>query len=256
MPKILVYTPTYKGGMHPETERTVRGQECSVAWDWAIDTDDPYPYPDHRNVLAKYQRARQKAIDEGYDALLTVEHDMGLPEGAFQKLWDTFAPVVFGVYLLRHGSNVLNAWQYINGRNLGSSLSLYKRELALARKRRVHRVCGCGWGCTLIRREVLERIPFHDQEGYNAAGDLAFAQDCVQADVLMLARFDVPCLHYEDGRALSPYEDGLVMQECEAIANQNVLIGGNVWRLRVGHRYEFPTGAVEQWSRAGYVRAV
>lgn len=258
MPRLLVYTPTYAGGMHAQCEATVLAQETApdLAWDWVRDENDPYPYPDHRNVLAKYQRARQQALDGGYDALLTVEHDMGLPLDAFQKLWDTQAGVVFGIYLLRHGSNVLNAWQYIGKRNLGSSLSLYKEELMLARRRGVHRVCGCGWGCTLIRREVLERIPFHDQEGYNSAGDLAFATDCVQQDVLMLARFDVPCLHYEDGRALHPYVDGVDMTDCEALVSQRVLIGGHVWQLRPGGKYQFPAGAVREWSRAGYVRAV
>jgi hypothetical protein len=164
--------------------------------------------------------------------------------------------VVFGVYMLRHGSGVINAWQYIGNRNLGSSLTHYKRELAQARKRGAWRVCGCGWGCTLIRREVLERVAFHDQEGHNPAGDLAFAEDCVRLDVLMLARFDVPCIHYEKGKALHPYETNIVMAACEGLVNQNVLIAGNVWHLRPGQRYEFPEGAVAEWSRAGYVRAI
>jgi hypothetical protein len=258
MPSLLVYTPTFADRMHPECERTVRGQQTApgVTWDWVVDRDDPFPYPDHRNVLAKYQRARQQALDGGYDALLTVEHDMALPLDAFLRLWATAAPVVFGVYQLRHGSGVINAWRYENKRNLGSSLTHYKRELLQARKRGAWRVCGCGWGCTLIRREVLERVPFHDQEGHNAAGDLAFAYDCIARDVLMLARFDVSCIHYEKGKALHPYESNVVMAPCEGLVNQRVLIAGHVWQLRPGQRYEFPEGAVAEWSRAGYVKAV
>ena len=77
MPRLLVYTPTFADRLHPECERTVRAQQAApgLTWDWVVDRDDPYEAPDHRNVLAKYQRARQKALDEGYDALLTVEHD-------------------------------------------------------------------------------------------------------------------------------------------------------------------------------------
>ena len=47
--------------------------------DWVVSKDNPYPVPDHRNVLAQYRVARERCISEGYDALLTVEHDMVLP---------------------------------------------------------------------------------------------------------------------------------------------------------------------------------
>jgi len=132
--RLLVYTPAYAGGPLAECRGSVLGQRYDDRWEWVVDDDDPFPTPDHRNVLAKYQRARAKALAEGFDALVTVEHDMVLPVDALEKLAATEAPVVFGTYTLRHGSHVLNTWRYENRRNFGMSLSLYPHELRILRR--------------------------------------------------------------------------------------------------------------------------
>ena len=165
--RVLAYTATWleKGEpvMRPECRASVESQVFDGELVWEVGLENPWPYPTHKNVLAQYQHARLLALAGGYDALWTVEHDMVPPADALQKMSYTPAGVVYGVYLLRHGSWVLNAWEYVGERNLGESLTLYPGKVAAARKQGSVRVSGCGWGCTLIHRPVLERVEFHDE---------------------------------------------------------------------------------------------
>ncbi len=250
--RLLVVTPTFEDGPEAACVESIQGQQYEGPWEWVIDADDPFPPPDHRNVLAKYQRARVKALNEGFDALVTVEHDMVLPVDALEKLTATEAPVVLGTYTLRHGSHVLNTWRYENQRNFGMSLSLYPHELRILRKAKIGRVSGVGWGCTLIRRDVLERAPFID-DGQCMAGDLPFAQWCLANDVLMLARFDLECGHVEDGKILMPYETTDPVR-VEPLQRVRVLVDGATVTLEEGQPIDLPAFMVADLERAGYVR--
>lgn len=254
--KLLVYTPTHDDAMHPQCRASIEAQQTTHTWQWVIDDDDPLPPPDHRNVLAKYQRAQRKALAEGYDALVTVEHDMVLPPDSLQKLADTpGCEVVYAPYVLRHGSYSLNTWQYCGDNNLGMPLTLYPAELARYRAAGVGRICGCGWGCTLIRRSVLARIPFHDGGGTNPPGDIQFAVDCLRAGVISHGRFDAPCGHFDEtGRMLMPYEDTPAQARVEAIQDVTVLIGGHSVKMTAGVRYSCTRAEAYDLQRAGYVR--
>lgn len=253
--RLLLYTPTYAGGLLAECRESVLGQRYEGEWEWVVDSDDPFPPPDHRNVLAKYRRAKAKTLEGGYDALVTVEQDMILPPDALAKLAGTAAGVVFGVYVLRHGSNVLNAWQYKGDRNLGMSLSLYPNELRILRRAGVGRVSGVGWGCTLIRRDVLERAPLSDGGGECPAGDIPFALWCLRNGVVMMARFDVECGHVEEGRVLMPTE-AVNMTKVEALQRVTVAAGGVSVALEPGKRYVLPDHDAFELERAGYVRRI
>jgi len=251
--KLLLYTPTFGAGPRAECRTSVEAQATTHTWEWVLDTGDPFPAPDHRNVLAKYKRARQMALDGGYDALVTVEHDMVLPPDALEKLASTAqAGVVYAPYVLRHGALVLNTWQYIGTQGLGMPLGLYPHELNRYREAGVGRICGCGWGCTLIWRSVLERVPFHDGAGSNPPGDIQFAMDCLRAGVVAMGRFDAPCGHFdEEGRLLMPYDDSPPMLRIEALEVANVFIDGRSVQLYPGMRYSVTQAEAWNIVRAG-----
>lgn len=251
--KLLVYTPSFKGGLHPECEKSVLEQDYSGEWNWVVDTDDPFPPPNHKNVLAKYQRAKDIVLREGYDALVTVEHDMVLPTNALRLLVEANKPVVFGVYMLRHGSRVINAWRYEGDKNLGQSLTLFKKELERARRAGIVRVSGVAWGCTYIHRSVLERIAFRDDNGQNPAGDLAFATDCLRSGIEMYARFDVPCIHIEKGQKLYPFDDRGQMAKTICEKDVNVRIDGTLVRMKATNSYDVPLEMAKELERAGYI---
>ena len=256
--KVLAYTATFEEGgrlaMRPECRASVESQVFDGEIVWEVGLHNPWPYATHKNVLAQYQRAREMALEGGFDALWTFEHDMTCGPDALQRLSYTPAQVVYGVYLLRHGSWVLNAWEYVNDRNLGESLSLYPGKVAAARARGAVRVSGCGWGCTLIHRPVLERFEFHDEGGENPAGDLAFAKDVLRAKVASVARFDVACDHFDEGLRLRPF-GGAVSDVVKVRALANVVAPGDVVMKR-GGEYEVERKVVGDLVRAGYVEEV
>jgi hypothetical protein len=193
------------------------------------------------------------ALAGGYDALLTVEHDMVLPPGAVERLWAVDADVVYGVYLLRHGSNVVNALEASQGRNIGMSLTFAPRLLAQAQRAGVVEVSGVGFGCTLMRREVLERIPFRPDGEGGQAPDIPFATDCVRAGVRQVAHFGVLCGHVEEGKVLQVSEQPGERVRVEAL--QTVTVTGPQ-RLEAGQIYELDGVLAGELARAGYVRVL
>lgn len=249
---ILVFTPTIGDGPRPEMMQSV-SQQTFTDYVHEVSWHNPFPGEKKKNVVAQYQRAQQMCLDGGYDALLTFESDMTMEPDAIQKLYDTDALVVFGVCVLRHGIPTLNAWQFINNKNLGMSLSLYPKEVRKARARGWCEVSGVGWGCTLIRREVLERLTIHANSEEDA-GDLTFATDCLRAGIKMIARFDVPCGHYhEDGTLLMPFKNGGIVNRVLARTTFNALIDGQSMPMKEGRYYSIPVPDAVSLQRAGYV---
>lgn len=289
--KILAYTPTFENAMAPETVASMDAQRYDGVLDWVVSKDNPYPVPDHRNVLAQYRVARERCICDGYDALLTVEHDMILPQNAVQELANTLGDVAFGVYLFRWGSFVLNAFEYIGERNIGESLSLHAKKARAAIKEGVVRVSGCGWGCTLLRRSALEAIEFPEEYPENPAYDIRFAQLAIRAGLVMNANFRVLCGHKQRAAAVRntqrtdvareeiiwpfvhdrrvqdsgyfmqvagehlPLYRGVGVQEVGIIARQsvNVTVNGRGMKLVAGQGYLLPYDVAYDLARAGYV---
>lgn len=268
--KVMVFTPTWETetgtAMRPETEASARGQRFGGELVWEIGLENPHPNQSHRNVLAQYQAGRERFLASDCDALVTFEHDMTMPADAVQRLWDVTGGrrdggdpgepgVAYGVYLLRHGSWVLNAWEYIGGRNLGESLTIHPEKLRQARRQGTVRVSGCGFGCTLMRRAVVERFEFHKGDDEQWCPDIPFAVDCLRANIMSVALMDVACDHYDGGRWLRPYGGAMAMK---LLARQSVTVydGQSLRRFEAGKTYEVNGGPVEEWVRAGYVEPI
>jgi glycosyltransferase involved in cell wall biosynthesis len=219
--KVLVFTPTW---IDERTAEDAIAVECSEAimsqalrddfdFDWYVTTDNPWPIGDHRNVLNQYRAAREYFLrSDRWDALLTVEHDNILTEpDALLRLYDTPGDVIYAPYRLRHGQNALSAFRFPGSRRpaIQDSLTYYPAELAQARAAKVWRVSGAGFGCTLMRRHVLEAIEFEEPSGKdtNWSPDLRFVEACREHGFVCLARFDVIVDHLDrdSGERLPPY---------------------------------------------------
>jgi len=251
--RLLAFTPTFDDALRPETVASVVGQRWNGELVWEVGRRNPFPPPDIRNVFAQYAWARERALAGGYDALLTVEHDMVLPPDAAAKLTAVAAPVVYGVYMLRHGSNVVNALEVSHGRNIGMSLTFAPRLLAQARQAGVTEVSGVGFGCTLIRREVLEPIPFRPDGDNGQAPDIPFATDCLRAGVLQVAHFGVQCGHVEGEKVLRVAQE--INEQVLVTALQTVTVTGPK-RLEAGQTYALEPTLAGELARAGYVRVL
>lgn len=255
MVRVMVFTPTFGDGPAAETVRSVAG----LRWDgevvWEVGRHNPFPPPDLRNVFEQYRWAQERCLEGAFDGLLTVEHDMAIPPHALERMWDAVGEVVYGVYLFRHGVRIVNAFELTGGRNIGSSLSLYPRLLARAERLGEVEVSGAGFGCTLIRRSVLEQVPFRFEE--NSAPDIPFAVDCLAAGIRQVARFDVRCGHVEGESILMPGERIWGMTTVKVNSDVTVsLTGIGSVRLQAGSVREVPVEDVSDLVRAGYVSLV
>jgi hypothetical protein len=259
----MVFTPTWVTAaghlaMRPETAAAVEAQQFDGRFEWHVGLHNPIPAQSHQNVLAQFQCGRELFLASDCDALLTLEHDVVLPdENAVQRLYDTPADVVYGVYLLRHGNKVVNAFEYVGDRNLGESLTLHPRKLADARKRGVVRVSGAGNGCLLIRRHVVEQFEFHKGDGQQWCPDIPFALDCLRGNITSLARFDVACDHFDGERRLRPFGDA-TMDKVKVVARARVwtVDNGRSLALEPGQEYLLSKGLAADLERAAYVARV
>lgn len=251
---ILLFCPTYldDDGDMVVRERTKASIEA-LKWDGKLtveySTHNPYPLgvKDSVNILLQYQRARAMCIEGDYDALLTVEHDMVLPADTLEKLWAVDKPVVYSVYVMRHGPLRLSAWTVKRPVEHGLAIDLHPEEYRNALEKKVVPVTGIGTGCTLIRREVLEKIDFRREGGgYRPAHDIGFAMDLMDAGIEQYAHFDAPSGHIlPTGEVLWPpwvdNQDGIIMWKiARYIAHENY--GGQVGirnvQLNAGDEYE------------------
>lgn len=254
MPRVLVYTPTYDNGLQSETVASVEAMQFD-RFDWVVSEENPHPGRDMRNVVFQFQKGRRLALEGGYDAMLCVEHDMIVPIDALRTLWGTDAGVVYGCYQFRHLMYAVNLFRYEGTQGVGMSLSLYPRDLVYARRRGWIEVSGAGFGCTLIRREVLQAIPFRSTGN---APDLPFATDCVQKRIQQIGRTDVVCGHIDNvwtHRTLWPFDEGSLGMVARVIANQNVTIlddSRSVPMVR-GRYYSIGIHAAIEAQRAGFL---
>lgn len=266
MAQVLVVTPTWVQedgslAMRPECAESVTAQVFNGEYRHLVTTENPYPIPSNRNVYHQYLRIRETFLAGEWDALLMLEHDNRLPDaGALQRMYDTEAEVVYAPYTLRHGMRVLSTWKYLGPKytNLGSSVSNDDEWVARAKAVVTLPVSGVGFGCTLVRRSVVERVPFREWTPETlAAPDMGFAQDCLKAGITPLGRFDVPVDHWDAGEWIDPYKTAM-NREYLALVTANAYAGDEQqWiALKEGNRYPLPYDVAWDLARRGLVKEV
>lgn len=143
-------------------------------------------------VTAKYNHGRDMLLAGDYDAIATIEDDMIVPPDALIKLWDTGADIAYGLYCWRHqGFHKWSAYTEIGDRH-GVALS-DDPEAAKAAWGSVIEVQGIGNGCTLIRRHVLEAMPFRKHR--KACCDWGLAYDAQRRGYRQACDLSVVCGH-------------------------------------------------------------
>jgi len=230
---------------------------------WAIDrlgvpdvvygTVNPFPGYDHRNVTAQYTEAWRLAIEGDFDYLLTVEHDIEPPADALDKLIACDAPVAYGLYVFRQRTvPVVNCYRVEGRVNPGMSYGLFPDDLRRAKAAGVVEVSGVGFGCTLIRRNVLERVKPQGEKDC----DGFFACECLRKGIKQVGRFDVECGHWHEGRRFMPFDlPDMIAVEC-MIGFVGKGFGPGVKRYEAGQTYKIPKSIpqVDDYFRAGYIR--
>lgn len=201
--KVQGFTPCYR--LEPETVEAI----LSLRWihgpvEWNFQWDNPYD--DGRlNILHQYQVGRERFLAGDGEALMIVESDIIPPPETLEKLAALDCDVAYGVYRFRV-SNVVNVFERYPGqpRNEGESLTLHPLKLKQAVWAGRTLCSGGGLGCVLVRRRVLEKIPFR-LEGQTGHCDGWFNQDVLRAGFTQMADMSVVCGHKtEHGEILWP----------------------------------------------------
>jgi len=164
--------------------------------------DNPYPYEGgqrFKNIQWNYEKMRRVVLERGYDHVWCVESDTIPPLDAVERLFEAEAPVVSGLYALRHGDPIPNVQRWsetLNG--IGGAMSW--EEVG---KGGTVRTSGGSMGCLLIERSVLEGFTFVRDN--NKAPDVPFMEYCFHLGIRQMARLDVICLHKKpNGEVLDP----------------------------------------------------
>lgn len=215
--RVMVFTP-YGPRLEPETVTAALGQEWDGDITHVIQCENPHGrYPrdngqnfrtleKRENILGQYQRGRELFLNGGYDAMLIIESDIIPPADALKKLDALQADWATGVYVMRHGNPVLNVterYNYGGARTKNRGEPLRDDSLRAALKRGQTECSGGGIGCVLIRRHVIEAIPW--RLGWTADCDHWFNNDVWDAGYLMMADMSVICGHKKpDGTILWP----------------------------------------------------
>jgi len=244
---VMVFTPVYRlesatveailGGSPSTVLKDGLGtspvRSAGLEWDgsitWILQRDNPLVVGDQAhsgearkagilNNLHQMQRARETFLAGRYEALLVVESDMIPPKDALIRLAAVGTDVAYGVYRFRT-SDVINIFELYPGKpnNPGESLSLHPHLLRRAMKLGVYPCSGAGFGCTLIKRRVLERLEFRIDERDSVHADTYFCRDVLQAGFSQAAEMRVVCGHKdESGEVLWP-ELGSVMCQVSSV---------------------------------------
>jgi hypothetical protein len=154
---------------------------------------------DPRDAVAEqYNEARRIVLEQGYDALMTVEADMLPPPNAIRRLFSAKADIAYGLYIFRRPPWEWSA--YVNVQGMGGMSYSGVPDLARRVWGEVVEVEGMGLGCTLIQRNVLERLEFRAHGGYHADGkrshcDWYFAADAREHQFTQRCDTAVICGH-------------------------------------------------------------
>jgi hypothetical protein len=176
------------------TNESIFRQDYPVVDMWFSKGDNPYFDNNGRhNIAHNYNKARDFVLNNNYDYLLTVESDMVIPSNALTKLLEADTDVAYGLYCFKNTST-WSAWTSLDmdgGRSIRKDPGYAKASWG-----KVIDVVGLGMGCTLIRRNVLEALPFRTDENHATVhNDWVFAWDLQQNGFKQKCDLSVVCGH-------------------------------------------------------------
>lgn len=152
-----------------------------------------------RQALCNAQNyARDKLLKEGYDYLMFVESDLIPPPETITRFINYKRPVVGATYYI--GVNVKVPCVFVTeqkGTQLGTRLLNFE-EIKQFLNHGLFRVHGMGLGCTLIRRDVLEKRKYwYDERFDNKHSDVYFYMQLWNENVPVVVDSDFIIPHYQ-----------------------------------------------------------
>lgn len=156
------------------------------------------------SIWRKYEEARRVALIGGYDALLCAESDMVLPPDTLEKMQYIDADIIYGLYTFRNAPHQWNVCTYLDR----FTFKFLSDNVDKAREAwgKVIRCAGVGQGCTLIRRNVLESVPF--RYAPTAGVDHLHALEAAEQGFSQVCDTTIICGHITHDGVLYPTNEG------------------------------------------------
>lgn len=141
---------------------------------------------------------RDKVINEGYDYFLSLEQDVIPPVDVIERLLSHNLKIVTAVYFhykkeFGYGAPVLTPVLFTDG-GLGWNKIRFMRFEDVDKDGLIE-VAGCGVGCVLMRRDVLERVRFRYDPEHDAFDDVYFSMDSKEHGFKIWCDTSVKCKH-------------------------------------------------------------
>jgi hypothetical protein len=192
---VLVATPCNR--LEPETIRSIFAQTYGGSIDHHFTRHNPIKAAG-LNIIAAYVRLQAVFLAGSYDWLWIVENDLIVPPDALAKLLAVDADIAYGVYLFRRGPPSMNIQRNDTTDPMTNDARMWAREFGAGH---VVDCTGLGFGCTLIRRPVLEQFTMRSEYGGGDA-DTCLARDAEKAGMVQKADLSVVCGHIRPDRVV------------------------------------------------------
>lgn len=203
--RIMVYTPL--SPTHPRIETQALQSILALDWDQPLeivlgreDMERRLPEGEaFQNITGKYNQARGLMLAGNYDAMLTVEADMVIPQMTLRRLTEIDADVAYGLYCSRRKGRKWLIFDRVTEHPFECDYMEDRQEIW----GQVVESKGMGMGCTLIHRHVMERLPFRCPNPV-VCNDWYLSVDCQQEGFTQAHDCGVVCGHIDDGHTYWP----------------------------------------------------
>lgn len=187
--RILIAIPTAKN-IEPETFKSIYDLIVPEGYQTTFQYFYGYNIDQVRNLIADW-------VVKGYDYLFSVDSDISFSPDTLIKLLRHDRDVVSGLYIQRKpGLHVLEVYEH-NDRGGVSNIPYEK-----IKGRGLVEIAGCGFGCTLVKAEVLRAIGYPQFEYHSAidhkhtvSEDVDFCRKARNKGFKIWADTDIQCNH-------------------------------------------------------------
>ena len=176
MKTILIAIPTARY-IEPETFKSIYDLNIPKGYQVEFQYFYGYRVVQVRNLIADW-------VVKGYDYLFTVDHDVTFGPGTLERLLSHDKPIISGIYRQRLPEQAIEIFDY-DGRRMKyeeiSGVNLVE-------------IGGCGFGCTLVKKEVFQKIGYPQFEYHHALNhDDTISEDTDFCSKAIKAGFSIWC---------------------------------------------------------------
>lgn len=153
--KILIAIPTARN-IEPETFKSIYDLKIPEGYEATFQYFYGYNIDQVRNLIADW-------VVKGFDYLFSVDSDISFPPNTLERLLAHDKDVVSGLYIQRKpGLHILEIYEPNEN---GGVVNMPYPKL---KGRNLVEVAGCGFGCALVKAEVLREIGYPQFKYYSA----------------------------------------------------------------------------------------